>query len=161
MDLTILYSFFNPKHPQSSEQTEITLTKDELLDRLADVVVCGQIKKTDNSINKIPTINSYNIWLQYKKAFEIFLNESHSHKELLDKRDSLFRPLLIDSLEMMRLLKQDDLVNKLKKLQSDYVSILRNKDETSNIRLNSSDYLSCLNEIIDLSIFNQSNFYEP
>ncbi|MFA7111622.1 MAG: hypothetical protein WC174_04580 [Bacilli bacterium] len=132
-----------------------------MLDRLADVVVCGQIKKTDNSINKIPTINSYNIWLQYKKAFEIFLNESHSHKELLDKRDSLFRPLLIDSLEMMRLLKQDDLVNKLKKLQSDYVSILRNKDETSNIRLNSSDYLSCLNEIIDLSIFNQSNFYEP
>ncbi|MDE6517341.1 MAG: hypothetical protein K2L18_05785, partial [Acetatifactor sp.] len=66
-------------------------------------------------------------------------------QELQESRDRLFRPLLVDGLAMMKLLKQQELVIWLEAIQRQYLSILK---RSQTVRLaDEIDYL-----MIDKSI---------
>lgn len=115
--------FINNKHEKSDEPTWIELSKEELLQRLDDKVMVASLKEYSGKADSpVP----------FMKASISCLDELHSdivrfcadfqpHESVERTRDTLFRPVLLDSVAMMELLGEKDMAENIKKLQRAYM----------------------------------------
>ncbi len=115
--------FINNKHEKSDEPDRLELTKDELLQRLDDKVMVASLKEYSGKVDSP---------VQFMEASISCLDELHGdivrfcadfqpHESVERTRDTLFRPVLLDSVAMMELLGEKAMAENIKKLQRAYM----------------------------------------
>lgn len=121
------FIFINNKWEASSEGDTYIFSEEELLEKLPEAVTVGllerdEIKKTD----LYPYFNeSLATWKQLREELLEYASTSATPKELQKSRDRLFRPLLVDGLAMMKLLKQQELAAWLEAVQRQYLDVVK------------------------------------
>lgn len=121
------FIFINNKWETSYEGDTYIFSEGEFLEKLPEAVTVGllerdEIKKTD----LYPYFNeSLATWKQLREELLKYASASVTPKELQRSRDRLFRPLLVDGLAMMRLLKQQELVAWLETVQRQYLDVVK------------------------------------
>lgn len=109
--------FINNKHEKSDEPDRLELTKDELLQRLDDKVMVASLKEYSGKVDSP---------VQFMEASISCLDELHGdivrfcadfqpHESVERTRDTLFRPVLLDSVAMMELLGEKAMAENIKK----------------------------------------------
>lgn len=142
--------FINNKHRESDEPSEIRLDEGELLQRLDDVTAVASLKPYEGEpMNPLPYMQASLECLDelYSKT-EQFSSEHQSRENVLNTVDTLFRPLLLDSVAMMELAGASSVAECIRAQQKKYIDAVF-KGQTERIRL--CDYIDMaqLKNIVD------------
>ena len=142
------FLFLNNKWKESEEPERLTLTKEELLDRLPNIVVVGSLERCQpEQVDIAPYLQeSLDTWEKLRTELQEYIACEQTPESLRESMNRLFRPLLLDGLTMMQLLKQKCQIGMLTELQGKYLSALR-KNET--VRLADSIEPNLVNQTID------------
>jgi hypothetical protein len=142
------YRFLNPKRKDSIEQDYYVFNKDELIKKLPPNIVMGYLVKNQkivpfNITDKL--VCSVNNIENYKNKMIEFCSKKQDIKTLIETRDILFSPLLIDVLAMMELIGEASLAIDIKNIRDKYMKAMK---ETQEVLL--TDYIipEYLNDII-------------
>lgn len=133
--------FLNNKRKNDNTPDEISFVDNELINRLDDLVTIGtlvKIKPIDVNINsKLET----SIIVLGKNLEEIkkMSDTPLTPNKIKEKLNTLFRPLFLDSIDMLKLINEIDLAKGYKKLQDELMLLLR-KNNDGLIKL--KDYIS-------------------
>lgn len=133
------FHFTNMRRNDDNRLTRISLTYDELFEKLADVVQYGYLERDTKFIvlNKKSIFNnSLSVLNSYMVALKEYVNNSYDIEKRIDSRDKLFKALLLNYLDISSLMCWNELHNDLKILQRQYLDSFKVKDV---IRL--SDYM--------------------
>ena len=140
------YRFINMRK-SDNEIVNIELTHDELLIRLADIVQYAWVEKikTFEVLDKKQMLaNSFeNLCLLEDKIIE-FSTSFQSYGNRMKFRDLLFRPLLLNYVDISRIINAEQLSKDLLKLQSQYISTFKIKGDL------------VLSEYMDLDLLEES-----
>lgn len=123
------YQFFNPHHDNSGEEDILFLTDSELLDRTNDKIIVGSILKCEAKTQDVKIIfkqSLTNLDL-YKDSIINFIDNNYEKDAYTHSLDTLFRPLLLDSLSMINMIHEEKLVNDMKMAQMQLLSFIRGK----------------------------------
>lgn len=153
------YVFLNNRHENSCEPAEYLFDKDELAHRLQETVAIGLLAPcTPKTADFNPELNNSLLVLsQYSNDLREFCEAEQSVETLQASMDRLFRPLLLDGLTMMQLIKNEKLSRLLKDLQSNYLIaikkrtslVLKNEIPTEQIDHAVADYITLIKEQIN------------
>lgn len=145
------YSFLNNKWEASQEEEKLHLTKKELQERLPEEVTTGWILKCEPEKVDLSAHFGQSLltWKQLKKELQEFVEKEQSPQELHNAMNRIFRPFLVDSLAMMKLMEQQELVANLEKVQRDFLNAVR-KGQTVKL----TDEFDCtkIDESIDMIV---------
>ena len=121
------FLFLNNKWKESEEPERLTLTKEELLDRLPNIVVVGSLERCQpERVDIAPYIReSLDIWEQLRTELQEYIAHEQTPESLRESMNRLFRPLLLDGLTMMHLAQNDSQTQLLSELQRIYLIALR------------------------------------
>ena len=119
--------FLNNKWKESEEPKRLGLTKEELLDRLPDVVVVGSLERCQpGQVDIAPYLReSLDTWEQLRAEMQEYIACEQSPESLRESMNRLFRPLLLDGLTMMQLAQNNFQTQLLSELQRIYLTALR------------------------------------
>ncbi len=128
--------FINNKHEGSAEPDIFEFTRDELINSLRDKTRVGTLK---TCIKKEPDLKpllerSLQNLNDLQSEFDEFCKIPRTNAEILEKEEGLFRPILLDGLSMMKLLRQNELYEDMRTLQKVFVDIAF-KEKADNILL--------------------------
>ncbi len=132
--------FINNRHEKSDEPCEIRLGRQELLGRLDECVTVASLKPySGEMVNPVPFMEaSLGCLDRLCERIIQFSSKPQTRENIRKTVDTLFRPLLLDSVAMMELLAADEMVRDIKKLQKSYIDVaFRNEAEQAVL----SDYL--------------------
>jgi hypothetical protein len=142
------YRFLNPKRKDSIEPDHYVFNKDELNKKLPPNFPMGYLVKnqkivpfdvTDQLLNSLHNID------EYQNKLVEFCSKEQGTKTLIEARDTLFAPLLLDVLAMMELIGEVDLVTDIKNIRAGYMKAMK---ETQAVLLSDYIALEYLNDII-------------
>ncbi|MGN0506364.1 MAG: hypothetical protein ACI4FZ_07365 [Lachnospiraceae bacterium] len=121
------YSFLNNKRKDTPQEEVLRFSKEELLKRLPEETAVGYVEACDaEEVNFLSYYKeSVLTWKKLKKELNQFTASEQGPQSLQEARDRLFRPLLVDSLAMMRLLGQQELVLCLESLQTSFLNTVK------------------------------------
>ena len=121
------YHFLNPVHENSTEPTELTLSIEELLDCVDDVIVVGTLTRTE------PKAVDYNSLL--RKSASVLSNclsdigaysrIVHDPSEYPVMMDRLFRALLLDGISMLELAGESTLAKGFTDVQKQFIAFMK------------------------------------
>jgi len=133
--------FLNNKRENVNVPDEISFADNELIDRLDDLVTIGTLTKIEPIDVNINSKLETSIIVLEKNLEEIkkISNVSLTTNEIKGKLNTLFRPLFLDSIDMLKLIDEVDLANGYKKFQDELMSLMR-KNNDGLIKL--KDYIS-------------------
>lgn len=122
------YRFLNPKHIDSSEPVYYTFNKEELLEMLNTNVLMGHLVKN----TEIRNFNVYEYLKlslanidKYQKELIDFCSTKQEVKSLIDNRERLFAPLLLDVFSMMTIIGEMELANHIKIIRNKYIELMK------------------------------------
>ena len=97
------------------------------MSRLPDVVVVGYLERCQpERVDITPYLQeSLDTWERLRTELQAYIAQEQSPKSLRESMNRLFRPLLLDGLTMMQLLKNEAQIHLLTDLQSKYLIALR------------------------------------
>lgn len=130
------YNFFNPTWQDSNQKTEINISKEELLDRVDNEIVIGEIKicqKAETNLKAIYQESIINLE-KYRESVIAFINSGANREEFRKQLDILFRPLLLDGLSMMTLIGNMKMITLIKEAQTQLLDFIRG-DKNLNVTL--------------------------
>ena len=133
------YRFLNPRRKDSIEPDYYVLSKDELNKKLPPNFSMGYLLKNQKIIPFDATdhlLNSLHIIDKYQKEMVEFCSKEQDIKTLIDVRDTLFAPLLLDVLAMMELIEETALAVDIKNIRTNYMKAMK---ETQAVLL--TDYI--------------------
>lgn len=121
------FLFLNNKQKESDEPERLALAKEELLDRLPDVVVVGSLERCrPEQVDIVPYLReSLDTWEQLRTELQEYIACEQTPELLRESMNRLFRPLLLDGLTMMQLAQNDSQTQLLSELQRIYLTALR------------------------------------
>lgn len=160
--------FINNKHEKSDEPARIELTKDELLQRLDDKAMVASLRKYSGKADSpIPFMEASVSCLDELHGDIVrFCADFQSHESVERTRDTLFRPVLLDSVAMMELLGEEAMTENIKKLQRAYIDAAF-RSGAEQVRLCKHIDMLLLEQIIEdwkglikEQILGQAYFYE-
>ena len=134
------YCFLNPKRKDSIEPDYYVFSKDELNKKLPPNFPMGHLAKnqmvvpfdaTDQLLNSLHNIDKY-----HAKIVE-FCSKEQDTKTLIEVRDTLFAPLLLDVHAMMELIGEIALAIDIKNIRANYMKAMK---ETQAVLL--TDYVA-------------------
>lgn len=119
--------FLNPHREGDGEPDLVTLTKEECVERLAPASTVGFLAPcTPERIDFQPLLErSKENWRSYEEELTTFSMQLHTLKELRTAQEPLLRALLLDGLEGARVCGHREQAERLRKLQSQFLSKLR------------------------------------
>lgn len=145
--------FLNNKKETSSEEEKLILTKEELVRRLPEKVMLGFIEPCERKEAKlIPYLEQSLLnWEKLKQEIQEYMQKKAEPQELRQAMNRLFRPILVDSMAMMELLRETELAERLNILQGKFLWIVR-KNETVRLcdKLDCDELRNVMEEIIRL-----------
>lgn len=121
------YHFLNPVHENSTEPTELILSKEELLDRVDEEIVVGTLARTE------PKFVDYSLLLRKSAGvlsnclsdIEAYSRIVHDPSEYLIMMDKLFRALLLDGISMLELAGESTLAKGFTDVQKQFLVFMR------------------------------------
>ncbi|MCL2007658.1 MAG: hypothetical protein FWG77_06180 [Treponema sp.] len=125
------YCFLNPKRKDSTEPNYYYLEKNELDKKLplnfpmAYLENNQKILKFDASKQLELSLNNLD---KYKNEIIQFCSKEQNVNTILEVRDALFAPLLLDILTMMELIGEDALAKDIKNIQSNFMKAIKEND---------------------------------
>lgn len=142
--------FINNKHEKSDELARIELPKEELLQRLDDKVMVASLREYSGKADSpIPFMEASISCLDELHGDIVrFCADFQSHESVERTRDTLFRPVLLDSVAMMELLGDTDMAESIKKLQRAYIDAAF-KSSAEQVRLCDHIDILLLEQVID------------
>lgn len=121
------WQFINNKRQDSPEPEDLSLTEADLLSRLDPLVTIGTLvpaASVPTDYRPLLTTSLSALQALREEIFD-FCGQEQSPSALIKARDSLFRPLLLDGVDMLTLLGERDLASRLKEIQGQFLSVLR------------------------------------
>lgn len=120
------YIFLNNKKETSSEEETLILTKEELVKRMPEEVMLGFIETYERKeVELTPYLEQSLLnWEKLKQEIQEYMQKKVESQELRQAMNRLFRPILVDSLAMMELLSETELVERLKVLQEHFLKVV-------------------------------------
>ena len=115
--------FMNKEHEKSDEAARMELTNDELLQGIDDKVMLASLKEYRGKVDSPVPFMEASISCLDELHCDIvrFCADFQPHESVERTRDTLFRPVLLDSVAMMELLGEKDMAENIKKLQRAYM----------------------------------------
>ncbi|MBO4618047.1 MAG: hypothetical protein J5717_11950 [Lachnospiraceae bacterium] len=150
------YHFFNPTKEGSGQPTEISLSEEELLDSVEDIVMVGHLKEQEPqsvNLNKLREESALVIRDNISEI-EAFCTITHKPKEYDEAFNKLFRALLLDGITMLELAGESKLAAEFKSIQKDFLDFMRGERTSLLADAISLDKLSKLAEQYILLIEN-------
>ncbi len=126
-----MYSFFNPTHEESNQETIINLNEEDLLSRVDEEITIGEIQYCKKKIVDLKRIYRESITNleNYEKDVINFVDNNDDIEEYQKQLEVLFRPLLLDGLTMMRLINNDEITKIMKESQNNLLNFIRGKNK--------------------------------
>lgn len=122
------YRFLNLKRKNSIEPDYYVFSEQEVINRLAPNVLMGYLVKIEKPIPfdladdlKISLKNLDN----YQKALNKFCSKQQDVPTLIETRDTLFAPLMLDFFSMMEIIGEIELVNDIELLRTNYMNLMK------------------------------------
>lgn len=142
--------FLNNKHKESDEPSELRLNENELLKRLDEVCYVASLKPYEGeSINPLPYMAaSLENLDELCEKIKQFSSEYQSRKNIQNTVDTLFRPLLLDSVAMMELAGAPSVAEIIKAQQRKYIDAVF-KSDAGQIRLCEHIDMEQIGKIVD------------
>ncbi len=124
------FRFWNNKHEGSEEEETLELSRSAFVDMLPEKAVIGRLVKAGNAPTPAENMqeNSKQVWSRYEEELLDHVSQYHTFEELCNSRDPLFRALLVDTLTMMRVAREERLAEDLFALQTQYMNALRKQE---------------------------------
>lgn len=112
---------------ESSEPGTISLSREELLQRLDSTVTAARLQKASPAeVDLRPYFrNSAIVLQQLKRDITAFSCREQTPRDLRAARESLFRAILLDGITMLELIGETQLLKRLKAIQKDFLDALR------------------------------------
>ena len=122
-----VYHFLNNKWEKTNEPEQLTLSAEEVLARLPRSVMLAHLEPCEPlTVDLTPYLQtSLSAWHRLRNELEQFISVEQSPQSLREAMNPLFRPLLLDGLSMMQLLGESAQVERLQKMQTQFLSVLR------------------------------------
>ena len=142
------FLFLNNKYQNSEEEELLSFSKEELLERLPDFIMTGRIERCEaKKIDVIPLLhNAISNWEKLRKEIQQFVSEVQKSQSVKHSMNRLFRPLLLDGITMMQLLKKEKQEEQLRELQKKYLTVVREERE---VRLADEFDCTAFDEVVD------------
>lgn len=121
------WNFINNRRQESSEPGTISLSREELLQRLDSAVTAARLQKDSPvEVDLKPYFrNSAIVLQQLKRDITAFSCEEQTPRDMKAARESLFRAILLDGITMLELIGETQLLKRLKSIQKDFLDALR------------------------------------
>jgi hypothetical protein len=142
------YRFLNPKRKNSIEPDYFVFNRDELYEKLPPNFHMGYLSRNQKIVPYDATdqlLNSLNNIDQYQNKVIEFCSKKQDIKTLIEERDTLFAPLLLDVLAMMELIGETALANDIKDIRDNFMKAMK---ETQAVFLADYIMLEFLDDII-------------
>lgn len=125
------FYFLNNKYQNSEEEERLSLSKEELLERLPEFVMVGRIEQCEvKTIDMLPLLHkAISNWEKLRKEVQEFVSEVQTPQNMKNSMNRLFRPLLLDGITMMQLLEKEKQAEQLRELQKKYLAVVREERE--------------------------------
>lgn len=142
------FFFLNNKYQNSEEEELLSLSEEDLLERLPEFVMTGRIERCEaKKIDLIPLYQkSISNWERLRKEVQEFVSEVQTPQNMKLSMNRLFRPLLLDGITMMQLLEKEKQVETLQDLQKKYLAVVRGEKE---VRLADEFDCAAFDEVVD------------
>lgn len=129
--------FFNPKWEETKDKDILEIDKNELLDRIDDIVMVASLRRCDiKKVNYNPfLLKSIKFLNDYYGDVVLFVNENDCIDEYKKKLDILFRPLLLDTLSVLKLTNEYVLIEAFNLAQRQLLDYIRGKTKTLDKKL--------------------------
>lgn len=147
------FRFINNKWEHSDEPEMLTLSKEELLDRLDDTVMVATIGETivANPDLSERLVRSCRVLEQYKADVQMFADTEKTKEELTAAMNTLFRATLLDGITMLELIDQRELTEEFRQIQKTFLAVLREgKPVLLREKLDMPAWLAAIDRYIDL-----------
>lgn len=124
------FKFLNNKREDSEEVEYYWYDSNELMMRLGDKISIGWIERMDESISMD---NSHELSMslkdleRYRETVREFCCKEHDFSTLEKAKGTLFKAFFIEVFSMMEIIKETEIVNEIKKLRNDYITIMKLK----------------------------------
>jgi hypothetical protein len=122
------YRFLNPRRKDSIEPDYYVFNKDDLFKKLPPNFIMGYLVKNQKpvpfDISDQLTSSLQNIDKYHNELVE-FCSKEQDIKTLIEKKDTLFAPLLLDVLAMMDIIGETALANDIKRIQTKYLNAMK------------------------------------
>lgn len=121
------YHFFNPTHEGSGEPTELIFCEGDLLSKVNQTTVVGELHATKTPPQDIARylIESISTIRENYAEIEAFASKTHRPEAYLPMMNKLFRPLLLDSITMLELVHESELAQAFSAIQKDFMAFMR------------------------------------
>lgn len=121
------YSFLNNKWQHTEEPEQLLLTETELLARLDDRVVIATLEPTQcKDIDFNPLLKqSVQVLESLKHDIQSFCAKEQSHQAVMAAMNTLFRAILLDGISMLELCAETALAEKLRIVQSEFMTAVK------------------------------------
>ena len=121
------YRFLNPTHEDSGEDTQLNLSETDLLRCTDDPVMLAEVfPQAPESVDPVPYLRrSVRVLHENVEAIERFSALPHDPDEYPAALNTLFRPLLLDGISMLTLIRETALAARLESLQRALMTFLR------------------------------------
>ncbi len=137
--------FINNKRRESKEPDQLILGKEELLNRLDAVVVVSYLKPCRKEIvsTRQYILESIQNLDSLKETILDYCSQIRSRNSILSTMNTLFRPILLDSISVLEMINATHLVANIKIIQGQYTKIIL-KDKLEEVKLG---------EYLDMDLF--------
>lgn len=121
------YEFINNKWEQTDEADRLLLSEEELLERLEESVTAATLRKVEV---RAVEMNGYfeksvDVLARLKKDLDVFCSAERQAQELRGVMNTLFRAVLLDGIAMAELIGQEELCEKLRFVQREFLDVMR------------------------------------
>ena len=134
------YSCLNPIREGDEPTAFLHYDEPTLLEKLDREVLVATLHPTEKMVvSLLPYLEeSVSVLRENVEAIEAFACENHAPEDYKRALDTLFRPLLLDGISMLELVKENDLAETLRELQGELMGFMR------------GDRTVCLSDVLDI-----------
>ena len=121
------WSFINNRRQESSEPETMSLSREELVQRLDSAVAVARLQRAfPLEVDLQPYFkNSLSVLRRLKRDIISFSTREQAPRDLRAARESLFRAILLDGITMLELIGETGLRKRLQSIQKDFLDTLR------------------------------------
>lgn len=122
------YRFLNPKRKESSEPDYYVFNENEVIEKLKSNNLMGYLipiqKPIPFNVSKYLKASLQNLDHYQGRLIE-FCSKEQDVSALIESRDTLFAPVMLDVLSMMEIIEEKDLAHDIKLVRTHYLNLMR------------------------------------
>ena len=142
------FRFLNNKWQHTDDPEELVLSIEELLNKLDETVVVATIHTCPARTADFAPLfrHACSVLAELEEKLTEFCTEERTPEEIMGAMNTLFRPVLLDTITMLDLIEEEILSKKLRAVQAEYLTAIR---LGKTVRLDDAIHLDNLLDALD------------